>query len=63
MKRLVLNKKDATIAGVCAGLGDYFDLDPIVFKLAFIFGFCTPCFPAGIIYLILAIIVPDGDKI
>src|ERR671934_398983 len=24
------------IAGVCAGLGDYFDVDPVLFRVAFI---------------------------
>lgn len=36
MKRLCRNKKDAKLAGVCAGLGDYFDIDPVIVRLVFL---------------------------
>ena len=57
--RLVLNKRNAKISGVCAGLGDYLGMDPTIirigFVLAFIFGIGAP----GIIYLILALVMPN----
>ncbi|MCH7730979.1 MAG: PspC domain-containing protein [Candidatus Marinimicrobia bacterium] len=57
MKRLYRNKKDAKLAGVCAGLGDYFDIDPVIVRLVFLL---TIFWGAGIFaYLIAWIIVPE----
>ncbi len=36
MKRLYRLTNDRKIAGVCGGLGEYFDLDPVFFRLLFI---------------------------
>ena len=33
-KKLYLDKKNAKISGVCAGLGDYFGIDPMVLRIA-----------------------------
>jgi len=50
-------KKDSVIAGVCAGIANYFNVDPVIVRLIwilFIFGY-----GAGILaYLIAWIIVP-----
>lgn len=37
MKRLHRTHEDRKIAGVCAGLGEYFELDPVFFRLFFLF--------------------------
>ncbi len=34
--RLVRRKDHRIIAGVCAGLGDYFDVDPVIFRAVFV---------------------------
>jgi phage shock protein PspC (stress-responsive transcriptional regulator) len=36
MKKLHRVVEDRKIAGVCGGLGDYFDLDPVFFRLFFL---------------------------
>lgn len=36
MKRLYRAPEEKKIAGVCAGLGEYFDLDPVFFRLFFL---------------------------
>lgn len=57
MKRFCRNKKDAKLAGVCAGLGDYFDIDPVIVRLVFLL---TIFWGAGIFaYIIAWIIVPE----
>jgi phage shock protein C len=33
-KKLYLDKKNAKVSGVCAGLGDYFGIDPMVIRIA-----------------------------
>ena len=58
-KRLYRNKQDKMIAGVCSGLGDYFDIDPTIIRLAWIvFAFLAG---GGVIaYLIGMIVIPYG---
>ena len=58
MKRLYrAPEKDSMIAGVCAGIANYFNIDPTLVRLAwvlFVFGYGT-----GILaYLIALIIIP-----
>jgi phage shock protein C len=36
MKKLYRSRKYRGIAGVCGGLGEYFDIDPIIFRMIFI---------------------------
>lgn len=56
-KRL-MRSKDKKIAGVCAGLGDYFDLDPTIVRILFVVIF----FAGGaslLAYLIMWIVMPE----
>ena len=59
-KTLTRSKSNRMIAGVCAGLADYLNLDPTVMRLLFVLGF----FLAGpgiiIAYLIMAIVTPES---
>ena len=57
MKRLYRSNTDRMIAGVCGGIGEYFNIDPSLVRLAWaIFGCCGG---AGIVaYVIAAIIIP-----
>lgn len=57
MRKLSKNSKDAKLGGVCSGLGEYFGIDPIWFRLAFILGFVTPFIPAFFIYIILLLLL------
>jgi phage shock protein PspC (stress-responsive transcriptional regulator) len=47
------------IAGVCGGLGEYFEVDPTLIRLLFVFG--TFATGSGLlwVYLIMIIIVPE----
>ncbi|MCF8461136.1 MAG: PspC domain-containing protein [Flavobacteriales bacterium] len=52
-----LTRKEGKILGVCAGLGDYLDIDPTVIRLGFlllVFGLGT----GVLLYLILAVVMP-----
>lgn len=40
MKRLYRSPADRKIAGVCGGLGEHFDLDPVFFRLVFLMLLC-----------------------
>ena len=62
MKRLHRSAEDRKIAGVCAGLGDYFELDPVFFRLFFLFSILFGGLGA-VAYVMLWILVPlrEGD--
>ena len=57
-KRLY-KSNDKMIDGVCAGLAEYFDIDPtivrVIYAAATLF---TAAFPGVLLYIILAIIMP-----
>ena len=49
--------RDKKIAGVCAGVANYFDIDPTIVRV--IWGVLAFCYGAGIIaYIILWMIAP-----
>jgi phage shock protein C len=53
-----IKNKDSVIGGVTQGLGEYFDIDPTIFKVLFVVMFFTPL-PSFIIYLILWVVLPE----
>jgi phage shock protein PspC (stress-responsive transcriptional regulator) len=61
-KILKRNKRDAILFGVCAGIADYFDVNPIWIRIFFIF--LVVVGGTGILfYLFLAILLPvDTEK-
>ncbi len=59
MKRLYRSRNDRVLAGVCGGIGDFFDLDPTLVRLAWVV-LTLLSLGAGILaYLIAWIIVPE----
>ena len=60
MRRLYRITGDKKIAGVCAGLGEYFDLDAVFFRLFFLASLLFGGLGA-VAYLILWIMVPEKE--
>ena len=58
MKKLNRFVEDRKIAGICGGLGEYFDLDPVFFRLFFLASLLFGGLGA-VAYLILWIMVPE----
>ena len=58
-KRLYRSVDDRMIAGVCGGIAEYFDIDPSLVRLLFVFGFFAT--GSGLLwaYLIMMLIVPE----
>jgi phage shock protein C len=56
-KRLMRSSRDKKIAGVCAGLADYFDLDPTIVRVVWLLSvlFAGTGF---LVYIILWIVLP-----
>jgi phage shock protein C len=62
-KRLYRSNKDSMIAGVCGGLGEYFNLDPTIVRLiTILLLFVTGLFPVLIIYIILSAVIPKNPN-
>ena len=59
IKTLTRSKSNRMIAGVCAGLGDYLNIDPTIVRLVFVLGFFTFNGAMPIVYLIMAIVTPE----
>jgi len=63
-RRLERVRKGKVLMGLCAGLGEYFNIDPIVFRLGAILGFFTLQSGLALIlfYFIASLVVPYRDK-
>ena len=59
MKRLYKSSTDRKLAGVCAGIAEYFDIDPTVVRLAWVI-FSLAGGSGVLAYIIAAIVMPDG---
>ena len=58
-KRLFRSSDDRMVAGVCAGIADYFGIDPTLVRLIFVFGALGTVSGLFWAYLIMAIVVPE----
>lgn len=57
-KRLYRSQKDRVIAGVCGGLAEYFNVDPVIIRIVAVILLLPGGLPGLIPYLILWIVVP-----
>jgi len=59
MKKLYRSKDNKVVAGILGGIGEYFNIDPVVIRLLFIFlAFATGVFPFLVAYLVALFVVP-----
>lgn len=61
-RQLRRSRHDRVFFGVCGGLAEYFAIDPVLIRLAFVI--VTVAGGAGVLaYIFLAIVMPDGDPL
>ena len=61
-KRIYRSESDRKGAGVCSGLAEYFDVDPTVVRLAFLF--LVLAWGTGLLfYLAAAIVMPNESEV
>lgn len=59
MKKLYRSRTDKVFAGICGGLGEYMEVDPVVIRLMWLLVVIFTGFVPGVlVYIIGAIIVP-----
>lgn len=61
-RKLYRSTNDKMIAGICGGLGEYFDLDPTIFRILFVFLALPGGFPGILPYILMWIIIPEKGK-
>ena len=62
MKKLTKSSSNKMICGVCAGIANYFNIDPTIVRL--IWALLVLCAGTGILaYIIGAIIIPNENDI
>jgi phage shock protein C len=62
MKKLMRSRKDKMIAGVCAGLAKYFNLDPTLVRIVYVLvSIFSIAFPGILVYIIMWIIIPEAN--
>jgi phage shock protein PspC (stress-responsive transcriptional regulator) len=60
-KRLTRSSTNRMVAGVCAGLGEYLNIDPTMVRLLFMLGFFVLGPGIVLAYLIMALVVPEAN--
>lgn len=61
-KRIFRSATDRKIAGVCGGLGEYFDIDPTIIRLLWLM--MVFCAGGGLFaYIIAWVVIPEKDKL
>ncbi len=58
-KKLLRSKSNRMVCGVCAGVADYFSLDPTIVRLLAVIGGIASAGTAIVAYLIAAVIIPE----
>lgn len=56
--RLRRSRQNRVLAGVCGGLGEFFGINPIWFRLGFLLALIPGGVPGILIYLLCWIIIP-----
>lgn len=60
-KKLYKSNKNKMIDGVCAGIGEYFDIDPTLVRLAFVI-LCVFAGGGILAYIVALIIIPRAPE-
>ena len=59
MNKRLMRSNDRVIAGVCGGLAEYFDFDPVMVRIAYAFLTLFTAFCGLIFYIVLWIVMPE----
>ena len=59
MKKVWRSDENKVIFGVMGGLGDYFDTDPVVLRVGYVFlSFLTGVLPGLLAYIVAGMVMP-----
>ncbi|MDD3079193.1 MAG: PspC domain-containing protein [Paludibacter sp.] len=59
MEKKLRRSRNQMIAGVCAGIAEYFNLDPTIVRVAYVLlSIMSAAFPGILVYIILMLVMP-----
>lgn len=58
MKKLTRSTTDVQLAGVCAGIAEYFQLDPTLVRIGYVILSLMGMGSPVLLYILLAVIIP-----
>ena len=62
MEKKLKKSTNKMVAGVCAGIAEYFDVDPTIVRIVYaILAICSVGFPGLLLYMIWALIMPQPE--
>ena len=62
-KRLYRSRTECVVAGVCGGMGEYFNLDPVIFRIIWgCFAVFSAIIGALVVYLICWVAIPKKPE-
>lgn len=62
MEKKLRRSRNQMIAGVCAGIADYLNLDPTLVRVAYVLlSIFSAGFPGMLVYIILMFVMPIED--
>lgn len=61
-RKLRRSIENRAIAGVCGGIGEYFDIDPTTVRVVYVLvSVLSVAFPGVLIYLLLWLLIPERE--
>jgi len=62
MYKKLTKSSDKMLAGVCGGIAEFFEIDPTLVRVAYVFlSVFSAGFPGILLYFLLCIIMPKSD--
>ena len=61
-KALTRSRTDRVLGGVCGGIAEWLGWDPTVVRVIYVLvAVCSAAFPGILIYLVLWMVMPEGE--
>ena len=61
VKKLYRSRENAMLAGVCGGIGEFFEIDPTLVRLAWVL-LCAAGCSGFLAYIIAAVVIPRAPE-
>ncbi|WP_025642567.1 PspC domain-containing protein [Schnuerera ultunensis] len=62
-KKLKRSSSDKILAGVCGGIGEYFNVDPVIVRILWVLITFMPGGPGLLAYIVCALIIPEDNGV
>ena len=63
MTKGLMRSDDRVFAGVCGGIAEYLDFDPVMVRIAYAFLTLFTAFSGLIFYLVLWLVMPEKNRL